>query len=159
MTSSGAATPPPASARRRRRALAILAVYAVAIAFGVALFSGSIPGLGGHFTSNITLDGHPYYVDDYWMPLPPLGNTSSVPASADFQNVTFWFWTSGWNDLHASYVHGNGTELNGTTYSFLLANPESNASVSPLFLSPDAHFGAEWSGEFILQLLVEVPTA
>jgi hypothetical protein len=158
MNLSGPTYPPPPSARRKRKFLASLAVYAVALAFGLALFSGSLPGLPGHFTTNVRLNGHEYYTDGYFLPFPQLGNNSTPPVSVLFQNVTFWIWTTGWYDPHGSYVHGNGTELNRTTFSFLLGGQANNASRPMLFLAPDGRFGAAWSGGFFLELLVEIPS-
>lgn len=151
--------PPPLSRRAKLKIFGIVAVYAVAIGFGVALFSGSIPGLAGQYTSNVKLNGHEYAVDSYWLPLPQFGNTSTPPKSVEFNNVSFTIWTTDWNDLHAGFVHGNGTELTGSTYSFVLSGIAAGTTNTSLYVSPDAAFGAGWTGEVIVQLLVEVPSA
>ncbi len=136
----------------------IVAVYAAAIGFGVALFSGSIPGLGGHFSTNVVLDGHEYYSDSYWIPGPVWGENSTSPAPVPFHNVTFWIWVTDWGSPYGSYVHGNVTESNGTSYAFILGGLPSSPSRTTLYVAPDGHFAAAWSGEFILQLLVEIPS-
>jgi hypothetical protein len=134
----------------------VIAVYAVAIAFGVALFSGSIPGLPGHITSNVKLDGHEYYSELYWIGFPQAANNSTTPAPVHFHNVTFWVWLTGWDSPQGAYVHGNGTETNGTSFPFVLGGMLSNVSRATLYVSPDARFAAAWSGMFYLELMVEV---
>jgi len=144
---------------KRLRVGATVAVYEVAIGFGIALFSGHIPGLGGHFTPNVILYGHEYFSEEYLLPVPPFGNNATPPASVSFHNVTFWLWITNWGSAYGTHVHGNGTEANGTSYSFVLAGLKTNQSSGMLYVSPDARFAAEWGGELFLQLLVEVPPA
>ncbi len=134
-------------------------LFAAALVFGAALFSGSIPGLGGHFTSNVKLDGHEYYSEQYELPFPQIGNNSTSPAPVLFHNVTFWVWVTGWSSPQGSYVHGNGTEANGTAYPFLLGGLASNVSRVTVYVSPDGRFATAWSGEFFLELLVEIVAA
>ncbi|MCI4339099.1 MAG: hypothetical protein L3J68_02040 [Thermoplasmata archaeon] len=148
-------TPPP----NRRKIIGVVAVYAVALTFGAALFSGSIPGLGGHITSNVVIAGHDYYSESYSIPFPQLGNNSTSPAPVAFHNITFWLWETGWYSQYGSYVHGNGTEPGGTSYSFVLGGLASNVSRAVLYISPDDRFAVAWSGEFFLQLMVEIPSA
>jgi hypothetical protein len=138
--------------------VATVAVYAVALGFGAALFSGSIPGLGGHISPNAEIDGKWYYSESYALPLPQLGNNSTVPVLVLFHNVTFWIWVSDYFSPYGTYVHGNGTELNGTSYPFVLGGLASNASRATVFVSPDAKFAVAWSGELFLQLMVEIPS-
>lgn len=133
-----------------------VAAFAVAIAFGVVLFSGNFPGLGGHISSNVKLNGREYYSDLYFLPFPPLGNNTTSPTTVEFHDVSFQFWLSGWGSLAGSYVHGTGTEPNGTSYPFLLGGMASSANRTALYVSPDDEFAAAWSGEFTLQLMVEV---
>lgn len=139
-----------------RRALTIVAVYALAIGFGVALFTGNIPGLGGHITTNVKLYGHEYSTDEYYLPAPQPGNTSTSPTAVPFHNVTFWIWVTGWDSPFGTYVHINGTESNGSSYAFVLGGLNSNQSRVTLYVSPDAMFAAAWSGEFFVELLVEI---
>jgi len=140
----------------RKKIVTVVAVYAVAIGFGVSLFTGSIPGLGGNLDAHVMLDGHAYYSDFYWLGFPSIGNNSTPPASLVFHNVTFWIWLTGWGLPQGSLVHGNGTELNGTSYSFQLGGLPSNPSRTDLFVSPDAKFATAWSGQLFLEVLVEV---
>jgi hypothetical protein len=154
------AAPPsrPAARPNTRKIVGVIAVYAVALAFGAALFSGSIPGLGGHVSSNAQIEGHEYYQESYAVPVPVLGSNSTAPAAVVYHNVTFWLWVTGWDSAWGTYVHGNGTEPGGASYPFVLGGLASNASRAVLFLSPDAKFAVAWSGEFFLQLMVEIPT-
>lgn len=133
-----------------------MAIYAVVLAFGATLFTGNFPGLPGHYTSNVEVNGHPYYLDLYEIPFPQFGNNSTPPADVLFHNVTFWIWVTGWYSAEGGYVHGNGTEANGTTYPFLLGGLLSDPDRATLFVSPDTEFAVGWSGELFLELLVKV---
>lgn len=116
--------------------------------FGAALFGGAIPGLTPNYAppSFLELDGQPYYYTTVTVaPLLPLG-TSTPPAYFPFHNVTFAIWISDWYSLTGGMVNGNGTELNGTVYSFALGvsvHPPSNVT---LFVSPDHVFAVYWGG-------------
>jgi hypothetical protein len=145
-------SPPPS----RRKKIGTVAVYAVAIAFGVALFSGNFPGLGGHISTNVNLDGREYYSDVSFLPFPSLGNNTTSPTTVVFHSVTFVFWMTGWGSLVGSFVHGTGTEANGTSYAFLLGGMAGSANRTAIYVSPDDEFAAAWSGEFTLQLMVAV---
>jgi len=147
---------PPLSPRGRRKVVVAVVVYALAIGFGVALFTGSLPGLGGHITSNVLLDGREYATSAYFLPFPMLGTNSTPARAVVFDNVTFWIWTTGWYDPHGSFVHGNGTAVGGSTYSFLLGGMANNASRPMLFVAPDQTFAVDWGGGAFLQLLVEL---
>jgi hypothetical protein len=140
----------------RRRKVAIVAVYAVTIGFGVALFSGNLPGLGGTVSADYGLGGHEYYPDYYSIPTPTWGSNSTTPSSVLFHNVTFWVWVTNWGRAYGALVHGNGTEQNGTTYGFVLGGYEPDHTGTELFVSPDSKLAAIWDGSFILILLVEV---
>jgi hypothetical protein len=146
--------PPPAPLTSTRVA-AIVAVYVVAIGFGIALFTGNIPGLSGHYSSEVELNGHEYYFLPYLIPLPQLGNNSTSPNEIAFQGVTFWTWLTGWGSSQGGYVHGNGTEANGTSYPFVLGGLLSSPDRTTLYISPDSKFAVGWSGEFVLELMVE----
>jgi hypothetical protein len=151
----GIPRPPP----KPRRVAMVVAVYALAIGFGVALYTGSLPGLGGQFSTYTKYDGHEYYTDYVSVPEPSFGQNSTAPASLAFENVTFWYWVTGWGVWADTLVHGNGTEANGTTYAFALGNPSMNESHTTTFFSPDGHFGAWWDGGWALLLYVEIPSA
>jgi len=137
----------------------IAAVYALAIGFGIALFSGSIPGLGGHVTDTVALDGHQYATYEYYIPPPIWGNNSTSPSSVLFDGITFWVWVTAWNPPFSGFLHGNGTEANGTAQPFVLGWAEGSANRSTLYLSPDDRFGAAWNGQSFLMLLVELPAS
>ncbi len=149
--------PRPLSRKERRKLLQAGLVYAVAIGFGIALFAGAVPGVPAPATVYVTVAGHSYFSYGYFLPLPQLGRNSTPPASVEFHNVTFWVWTSGWYDPRGSYVSGNGTEPNGTTYSFVLGGSPTNASRVTTFVAPGGEFAAGWTGGYFLDLLVEVP--
>jgi hypothetical protein len=146
----------PRSRPTPRRIAFVVLVYAVAIGFGVALFSGHFPGLPGQFNSYIRIGGHEYNYDVYEIPFPVLGQNSTSPSPTTYLNVTFWLWVTGWYTPQTSYVHGNGTEANGTSYSFVLGELTSNESRVSLFVSPDSEFAVSWSGGFFMLLLVEI---
>jgi hypothetical protein len=156
MNFSDSAPLPPSQPLTRRRVVSIVAVYAVCLAFGALLFSGNFPGIPGHFTSNVEINGREYYSTWYPLPFPTLGSNSTPPATVTFQNVTFWLWETGWGNPQGAFVHGNGTDLNGSSYSFLLGGPALNANRTTLFVSPDGTFGAYWNGQLFVELLVLV---
>jgi hypothetical protein len=134
--------------------VAIVAVYALAIGFGVALFTGSIPGLGGHYSDITEIGGRPYYTDTVYLPEPTFGSNSTAPSPATFEGVTFWLWVTGWGMWTQTLVHGNGTAANGTTYAFLLGDPTFNSSHSTSFLAPGGEFGVWWDGNWFVDLYV-----
>ena len=156
MFDSGPSRPSPPL--NRRRAAGIVAAYAVAIAFGLLLFTGNFPGLPGHFSTETELEGHEYYTDWYPIPSPAFGSNSTPPTAVVFHNLTFWVWTTGWDSPQGSYVRGNGTEPNGTAYPFVLGGLPNNANHETLYVSPDSEFAASWIGsaQSFLELLVEV---
>jgi hypothetical protein len=148
--------PPTSSPPDTKTAVITVAAFAVAIAFGVILFTGNFPGLPGHFTSHVQLNGHQYYSDVYGIPLPAIGANSTTPSAFTFHNVTFSLWVTGWYSALSSCVHGNGTEPNETTYTFGLGECFDDLTGPSLYISPDGLFAASWNGGFFMQLLVEV---
>ncbi|MGB6442216.1 MAG: hypothetical protein WBF81_02835, partial [Thermoplasmata archaeon] len=122
----------------------VVAMFVAGIVFGALLFTGNFPGLPGHITSDVSLDGHEYYSDWYPAPFPSFGQNTTAPSEVTFHNVTFRLWISGWGSPYGSYLHGNGTELNGTPDAFVLGGPVSNASRATLYLSADAKFAVGW---------------
>jgi len=126
--------------------------------FGIALFGGAIPGLKPNFaTSNVVVyDGERFnYTLALLSQTNPISNTS-LPQTYYFDNVTFVLWVTNWNSYWGGLVHGNGTERNGTVYSFVLGlsyNPPVNTT---LFISPDREFGAHWPGGFLAGPWVEL---
>jgi hypothetical protein len=131
-------------------------------AFGAALFGGAIPGLKPNYTepSTAVLDGEQYYYTNVFlsMPLFPINHTS--PQFTTFHNVTFAIWLTNWYSVTGGLVRGNGTERNGTAYSFILGESETPPVNTTLFISPDRVFAAYWHGGFLggfsVQLLVKV---
>jgi hypothetical protein len=139
-----------------RRTLAIVAVYALAIGFGVALFSGHLPGFEGQITSNVNANGHTYAAESYYIPTPVWGENSTSPSEVVFHSLSFWIWVTNWGSPVGSYVHVNATETNGTSYALVLGGLLSSPNRTSVAFSPDQQFGAEWSGELFMQLLVEL---
>jgi hypothetical protein len=116
--------------------------------FGAALFGGFIPGLKPNYSAPniLVLDGERYYFTTYFLSTPLYPTNFTAPESVSFHNVSFAFWVSNWFGPTGGLVHGNGTETNGTVYSFVLgmtSNPPVNTT---LFLSPDRWFAVYWSG-------------
>lgn len=157
MDDGGAPRPDPAWWSGRRKRIGSIVAFAVALGFGVALFSGHFPGLPGQIPSDETLDGHDYLADTYYLGIPPLGSNRTAPTSVGFDNVTFWVWSTGWYTWNGTWLHGNGTESNGTTYSFLLGGTPSNPARPTSFIAPGGGFAVTWAGGLFAQLLVEVP--
>jgi hypothetical protein len=149
---------PPRGIPRRppnlRRGAAIVAVYALAIAFGVAIFSGHFPGVGP-VSPYATIDGRPYYVDYLAISQPKFGENATAPTNFTFHNVTFWTWVTGWGVWAQTVVHGNGTEPNGNYSAFALGGVAANASDGRWFVAPDADFAVGWTGGWFLQVYVE----
>ena len=129
--------------------------------FGAALFGGWIPGLHPTYSEPATVEVHGlnYYWTQYYFPWPiPPANTST-PTGLVFHNVSFEIWVTNWYGGGGGVVNGNGTEPNGTTYGFRLGGAVLGANASDLFVSPDSTFGAAWSGQPFVELLVRVPSA
>jgi hypothetical protein len=145
----------------RRRVVTIVAVYSLAIGFGVALFSGSIPGLGGHFPTTVSLYGHEYYPEWYSLPTPAFGSNSTAATSTAFHNVTFAIWVTNWGNLQmgSAFVHTRAVEANGTNLSFVLGGWGSDDFRGDVYVSPDRTVAAEWPGGYFLELLVAVAPA
>ena len=117
-------------------------------AFGAALFGGAIPGLRPNYSapSVIVVDGQPYYYTVVTVPTPGLFSNHSSPEAFAFHNITFHLWVTNWGSVTGGLVRGNGTETNGTVYSFVLGESVTPAVNATLFLSPDRLFGVYWSG-------------
>jgi len=117
-------------------------------AFGAALFGGVTPGLRPDYTppAVIVVDGTSYYYAAVLLPTPPLLSNHSAPESFGFHNVTFALWVTNWGSFSGGLVRGNGTEPNGTVYSFVLGESALPPVNSTLFLSPDRLFGVYWPG-------------
>ena len=135
--------------------------FVVIAAFGVALFGGFIPGLHPNYAEPRTVEIHgiPYYWEDYDMPWPYPPANSTSPTALTFHNVTFAIWVTNWYGEQEGVVHGNGTEPNGTVFSFALGGGSLGANVSSEYISPDGEFGAAWSGQLFVELLVRAPLA
>lgn len=138
--------------------LGALVLVAMAV-FGIALFGGLIPGLRPNYAepSTIVVQGQSYFWTDYSFPWPyPPANTST-PTAVMFHNVTFRIWVTNWYSAIGGVVRGNGTEPNGSNYAFRLGAAVLGPNASALFLSPDKAFGAAWSGQTFVELLVRAP--
>lgn len=130
------------------QAKAVIVGLVVMGAFGAALFGGAIPGLKPNFSGPnvVYLEGQRYYSTTFFLATPLFPGNASAPQSVTFYNVTFELWVSNWNSPTGGLVHGNGTEANGTVYSFVLGisvNPPENTT---LYISPDRAFAASWPG-------------
>jgi len=142
----------------RRAAFATVIAVSVGFAFIVLLFGGFIPGLKPNFTpsATTTVDGQPYYWTDYLIPGPDPPANTTTPSNVTFHNVSFSIWVTNWFSLTGGHVHGNGTEANGTAFSFVL---EGFPVATTLYLTPDGSAGASWSGQSFVELLVRAPTS
>jgi hypothetical protein len=145
-----------------RQAVGVLVVgLVVMVAIGIALFGGFVPGIHPNLTAPavVTVQGHQYYTEPTPLHI-PLFTNSSGPWNVTFHNVTFELWVTNWYSATGGIVHGHGTELNGTTDSFVLGGPIPNGTRVSLYLSPDLEWGASWvggvAGGFSAQLLVKV---
>jgi hypothetical protein len=118
--------------------------------FGIALFGGLIPGLRPNYAASDVgeMGGHSYYVGSTPLRVPMSGN-STPPWNVSFHNVTFVLWLTNWNSFRGGEVHGNGTEQNGTRYTFVLGEILPNGSRTQFFLSTDRVFGAYWAGGWL----------
>jgi len=116
--------------------------------FGMALFSGVVPGFKPTWASPavISLDNGSYYHTTFDLTTPlPLANSSSSPPFV-FHNVTFNLRVSNWYALTGGLVYGNGTEANGTAYPFVLGESPRPVVHTTLYFSPDGEFGVAWPG-------------
>ena len=116
--------------------------------FGAALFGGVIPGLKPNYAtpSITTLDGEPYYYTTVALNWPGALSNSTAPQPFAFHNVSFWLWVTNWGAPTGMFVHGNGTEPNGTTFSFVLGESVAPAGNATLYISPDHVFAVAYRG-------------
>jgi hypothetical protein len=134
----------------------------VMAAFGAALFGGFIPGLKPNYSAPniLVLNGERFYFTTVFPATPFFPGNSTLPQSFTFHNVSFALWVSNWYSPNGGLVHGNGTELNGTVYSFVLGF----STIPPLnatqFISPDRVFAVSWPGGILggpgVRLMVHV---
>jgi len=131
-----------------RTQLRVLAVGLLAMAIvGVVVFGGFVPGVRPAPTpSTIEVNGQPYYFTVESLAPPALLENVSPPQQFVFHHVTFVLWIVNWYSVTGPELYGNGTELNGTTYSFVLGIPGSTTGGTNQFLSPDLLFGVYWLG-------------
>lgn len=144
-----------------RAQVKVLVVGLVAMGvFGAALFGGLIPGLKPNYTmpATISLNGEPYYYTTVPLSWPALLNNTTVPQVFLFHNVSFWLWITNWGSPTGALVHGNGTELNGTEFGFVLGESISPTVNTTLFISPDHVFAVSYRGGLLagpwVQLMV-----
>lgn len=137
----------------------------VMVVFGAALFGGLIPGLKPNYagTDVTELNGVQYYFTVVYLLTPFYPANQTAPQPFVFHNVTFLLWVTNWFGFTGGLVRGNGTESNGTAYSFVLGesyNPRVNAS---LFISPDREFAVYWPTGVLggpgVRLMVRVPAS
>lgn len=146
----------------RSQATVLLVGLVVMAVFGAALFGGAIPGLKPNYSTPtvLVLDGQQYHFTTFFFnqPFYPLNHTS--PQFTSFHNVSFAIWVTNWYSPWGGIVHGNGTETNGTVYSFELGDSPAPRVNTTLFVSPDHQFAVYWPGGvlggFSVRLMVHV---
>lgn len=121
---------------------------AVLMVFGALLFGGLIPGLKPNYTppATVTVDGEPYFYTSIPLNFPAILSNHTSPQSYTFHNVSFQLWVTNWYGPSGGLVHGNGTEPNGSVYSFVLGESSSPSVNASLYVSPDRLFAVSWSG-------------
>ena len=130
--------------------------FVVIAVFGFALFAGFIPGLHPRYSNPATIEvrGLPYYWTNYEFPWPIYPANTTEPTPVLFHDVNFSIWVTHWYIGENWYVEGNGTEPNGTVYSFQLTSATLGSNATSMFVSPDDEFGAVWHGQLYVTLLV-----
>ena len=130
------------------QAKALIVGLLVMGAFGASLFGGVIPGLRPNYTEPtvVEVNGTSYYFTTVSLTTPSVFQNSTSPQSFAFHNVTFALWVSNWYLLLDRLVQGNGTEANGTVYSFVLGESTTPPVNTTLFVSPDRWFAVYWPG-------------
>ena len=113
-----------------------------------ALFGGFIPGLKPNYTPPATLqiEGESFYYTTVTLAPPAVLQNHTVPQTYWFHNVSYTLWVTNWGGFSGGIVRGNGTETNGTLFSFALgqsASPPVNATV---YVTPDHAVGVYWPG-------------
>jgi hypothetical protein len=144
----------------RRAAIATVVALSVSGAFGFLLFSGAIPGLKPDYTpaATVSVDGHPYYWEDYTLPFPLPPYNTTAPSVVEFHNASFGLWVTNWYSVTGGLVHGNVTEPNGTLDRFALGEPPGTDQPVTLYVSADSEVGAEWHEQPFVELLVLAPS-
>jgi hypothetical protein len=117
-------------------------------AFGAALFGGVIPGLKPNYAEPtvVEVNGESYYFTTVSLTAPGFFQNTTSPQSFAFHNVTFALWVSNWYSPLDRLVQGNGTESNGTVYSFVLGESATPPVNTTLYVSPDRWFAVYWPG-------------
>lgn len=113
-----------------------------------AFFGGFVPGFKPNYTnpSTIVIDGQSYYYTTVSLNVPAAFTNSTSPQAYAFHNVSFHLWTTNWYAPSGGLVWGNGTEPNGTTFSFVLGQSESPPRNTTLYVTPDRFFAVYWPG-------------
>jgi hypothetical protein len=130
--------------------------------FGAALFGGVIPGLKPDYSAPniLILNGERYYFTTVFLPMPIYPVNHTEPLTFPFHAVNFTLWLSNWYAFTGGLVRGNGTEANGTVYSFVLGTSLSPPVNTTQFISPDRQFAVSWPGGplggFWVHLMVHV---
>jgi len=142
----------------RTQAKVLLVGLVVMGIFGVALFGGLIPGLKPNYTlpATVSLNGEPYYYTTVELDWPTLLSNTTAPQVFLFHNVSFWLWLTNWGSLTGALVNGNGTEPNGTEFSFVLGAAISPIANTSLFISPDHAFAVSYRGGLLAGPWVEL---
>jgi len=116
--------------------------------FGGLLFGGVIPGLKPNYSepTTVTIGGEAYYTTMVKLRSPALLSNTTTPESFLFHNISFFLWVTNWDSIDGGLVRGNGSEPNGTVFSFVLGMSESPPVDSELFVAPDRAFAVAWPG-------------
>lgn len=130
----------------QRKVLVIGLVTMVVV--GVALFSGVIPGLKPNYagTDLLELNGTSYYFTVVYLGEPLYPANATTPQTFVFHNTTFALWVTNWYGWTGGIVRGNGTETNGTTFTFSLGHSYDPPVNRTTYVSPDGEFAVYWAG-------------
>lgn len=147
----------------KRQKIALVIGLLVLGSIGAALFGGAIPGIHPNFSAPVvvTLNGHRYYAEVIPLPLPFFPQNVTPAVNITFHNVTFELQLTDWYSLYGCSLVGHGTEMNGTTYSYVLGGAQAFPEHALTWISPDNEFGLWWLGglfgKLSAQLFVLVP--
>jgi len=125
----------------------VIGTVVLAVFFG-ALFGGLIPGLTPNYAapSTVVVDGISYDYAKVNVNEPPILSNTTTPQTFLFHNASFTLWVTNWGSFTGGLVRGNGTEPNGSTFSFVLGHSESPPVNATLFVSPDRAVAVSWPG-------------
>ena len=132
----------------RAQARALVVGLLIMAVFGGLLFGGALPGLKPNYSepATVTIGGEAYYFTLVKLRSPALFSNSTSPQAFVFHNISFLLWVTNWDSFSGGLVRGNGTEPNGTVFSFVLGISPSLRVDADLYVAPDRAFAVAWSG-------------